>query len=496
VPEKVKWRDYKEYEKERFLRWFGTDYVPALDLDNITKKTLCSIPKMSNDIQSDTFSEDARNLISETSDLTRANIDNSTSQSLLSLATKSTLNVINKDDGQYLRMVVSGHQQTAGVAFHLTGKMQNVIQDMNHYANTWMLIQKAYQCICLEMLFLNVTTTLAPNVVQIWDKIGQYMGDDDDYIPKDWYTIKSYLEPLQTPTFLDLLRFRQLDIETIIEKVNYQMLKRRAFLLGISDKRNRLEEDSDGEWTEIEDSYYSREEFLRLFINDEDLITQLKNMLGDIIYYNTYLDHYIYKYMEDDNQDKPMWYANIPLAEEQIKVLIIEPLDRIYGRSYTADEIEERKKYNVSFDDVTVDELRTTIMTLNTLIVRLPTDTYQNKIASRHIFQDWKKFVDGSVKKMVANGEKYLNPETTPEEKEELEPKCLFVEWETKDGKRVWKTETGNGTDGLPHPYTELYVDSLKTEKLIDYSYCIEEGKVVHDRWDYWEANKDFKRPE
>lgn len=182
-----------------------------------------------------------------------------------------------------------------------------------------------------------------------------------------------------------------------------------------------------------------------------------------------------------------MWYANIPLAEEQIKVLIIEPLDRIYGRSYTATELEERKKYNVSFDDVTVDELRTTIMTLNTLIVRLPTDTYQNKIASRHIFQDWKKFVDECVKLMVANGEKYLNPETTTEEKEELESKCLFVKWETI---------MGTGTDGIDHPYTELYVDKEMTTPLIDYSYCIEEEKVVHDRWDYWEANKDFKRPE
>ena len=45
-----RYRYYNKYEKERFLRWFGTDHVPELDLNNITKKTMCSIPKLTNDI--------------------------------------------------------------------------------------------------------------------------------------------------------------------------------------------------------------------------------------------------------------------------------------------------------------------------------------------------------------------------------------------------------------------------------------------------------------
>lgn len=52
------------------------------------------------------------------------------------------------------------------------------------------------------------------------------------------------------------------------------------------------------------------------------------------------------------------------------------------------------KKCNTDFDawfnDVTVPELKESIETFNTLIVRLPVDTPRNRITSLHIFQDWK----------------------------------------------------------------------------------------------------------
>ena len=47
------WVDYKEYETERFLRWFGTEAIPHIDVSTITKKTICSIPVLSNDTESE-----------------------------------------------------------------------------------------------------------------------------------------------------------------------------------------------------------------------------------------------------------------------------------------------------------------------------------------------------------------------------------------------------------------------------------------------------------
>lgn len=38
------YRYYKPYETERFLRWLGTTYIPLIDPDSISRKTICSIP--------------------------------------------------------------------------------------------------------------------------------------------------------------------------------------------------------------------------------------------------------------------------------------------------------------------------------------------------------------------------------------------------------------------------------------------------------------------
>lgn len=42
-------------------------------------------------------------------------------------------------------------------------------------------------------------------------------------------------------------------------------------------------------------------------------------------------------------------------------------------------------RFNLTYE-TTVDELRNRIQTFNNLIVRLPVDTYANKVASLHIF--------------------------------------------------------------------------------------------------------------
>ena len=104
-----KYRYYKAYETERFLRWFGSNDIPMFDKETIYKKTICSIPVLSNDVQSDKFYNDSNNLINNP-DMAKVNIDNSTSLSLLNLSPKSTIEIVNKKDGQYLQFVVSGHQ--------------------------------------------------------------------------------------------------------------------------------------------------------------------------------------------------------------------------------------------------------------------------------------------------------------------------------------------------------------------------------------------------
>ena len=158
-----------------------------------------------------------------------------------------------------------------------------------------------------------------------------------------------------------------------------------------------------------------------------------------------------------------------------------EPLNLMYGvyEEYLSDDelqrIDDRaERYDINFDDITVEELRIRIQTFNNLVVRLPVDTKHNKMASKHIFRDWKAFVDGAVDYLVGMEK-------------------LFVGDESQ----------GLGTDGLLHWFKELYIDESKSIPLMDYSYIckgedfehpyIDEktGKPVADRWDYW-SESDF----
>lgn len=108
-------------------------------------------------------------------------------------------------------------------------------------------------------------------------------------------------------------------------------------------------------------------------------------------------------------------------------------------------------------------------------MVRLPVDTKHNKMASKHIFKDWKAFVDGAVDYLVGMEKLFVGDDESQ----------------------------GLGTDGLLHGFKELYIDESKDIPLIDYSYIcdgkdfehpyIDEktGKPVADRWDYW-SESDF----
>ena len=95
-----------------------------IDLDTVTVKRVCQTPRFKNDVESNNFHLDVTNMTSPTV-LTRRNLNNDMSLSLLSLAPKTTIDVLNKDDphGQYLRFVVTGNRNTDSLSFHVAGKM-------------------------------------------------------------------------------------------------------------------------------------------------------------------------------------------------------------------------------------------------------------------------------------------------------------------------------------------------------------------------------------
>ena len=197
IEEETGYRYFKPYETERFLRWFGSNYVPLLDLDTITKKTICSAPMLSNETESVKFYKDATNIANRNADLTKINIDDSTSIPLLSLAKKASINVVNLLDqehqGQYLELVVSGHQQTSNISFHISGKMYNSIQEMNHFANTYQMLLDTYRAIGKEILFIDITKTIYPAVETVWKKI----NPNKQLIPDDWKKLFGMFERLQ-----------------------------------------------------------------------------------------------------------------------------------------------------------------------------------------------------------------------------------------------------------------------------------------------------------
>jgi len=111
----VKLRYYKPYETERFLRWFGTTYVPLFDdVDDLEKVTVCSAPILdSESATSESFHNDATNIAANGGDIGRSSVE-SPSTALLSIFPKATIKVRNlmddKHEGQYLEFIVSGGQ--------------------------------------------------------------------------------------------------------------------------------------------------------------------------------------------------------------------------------------------------------------------------------------------------------------------------------------------------------------------------------------------------
>lgn len=247
------------------------------------------------------------------------------------------------------------------------------------------------------------------------------------------------------------------------------MEKRIGFLVGI-----------DGNETHIRT-------YVATITESSSIADRVIELAGNETFWNAELYNYIQNY-GTDNASLADWYSKIPLAGETKETIINKRLKEIT-------EVKEPEKYTFSYDNMTVDELRERIVTFNNLIVRLPPDpdnpemmkdTYRYNVISRHIFLDWKTFVDRTVAKMVQNG--------TSTDTSIPQNKKLYVDME--GGK--WKKVSGIGTDGESHEYTELYVDPAKTIPLVDYTYIVvapdEKGvnRANHDRWDYWSA-EDFE---
>lgn len=435
VTEPTGWRYFKPYETERFLRWFGTNYIPFIDLDTITKKTVCSIPKLKDDVDAEDFYRDATSIASKGLPQ-RTSIDASTTLSLLSLQPKATIELINKMEppGQYVRFIVTGEQQTVAMAFEVQGKMLNVIQEMHHYIHTWSFLNEAYLQLGKEILFLMVTSIMFPTIDEIWYR----MFPDDDFIPNNWIELHEIFSNLQSPTTIDLLRFRQIDFESITLTIAMQESIRREFLHKMM-MANDVDDDKDSKEGESKLNYVKR------IVGDLDKVDEIMKLSADKNFYNEQLDEYINGFnakLDDEEKQKEhdlnieKIYENLPLGQSTKEQLLKKTLNKLHWLELTDAQKEERKKYEISFDSLTVDELRDRIETYNNLIVRLPVDTFNNKRASKHIFLDWKAFVDGAVKHMVENGES-KDPDIPDNQK-------LYVK---KNGDGSWFKVKGVGTE-------------------------------------------------
>lgn len=396
-PGAVNYRYYKAYENERFLRWFGTTSVPLLDPDTLTVKTMCAVPKLSNDITSSGFFENAANLIQSNN----FNIGRSvtSSISMLSLQQKSTIDLVTRDGKQYLSFIVTGNQQTEALSFHVVGKILPIVppDEINHYAHTYGFIKDTHSQLTKEIMFLELTESMNPVLAEVWNTL----FPDKEYIPQEWRDIQSQLKRMLTPNMMELTRFRQIDMDVLTIVVNKQANERREFLKKVSD-----------------------ETWLEEICQDQALVTKIGHKTQKHNFHNQILFDYIQGYGTKDNDTLAKWLLDINLSDDK-KQQMVNVLEEL---------VTENPKYKMTFD-ITVDELRKRIQTLNTLIVRLPRDTYINRVTSRHIFLDWKTFVDQSLINLVTQEKLYVDVD------------------EQADGTSKLRMHTGVGTDGIKHEY-------------------------------------------
>ena len=67
-----------------------------------------------------------------------------------------------------------------------------------------------------NILFLQVSEIIVPEIVTVWNNLVSDFTFNEPWVPLNWLYLKDKLnELLKSPTIVDVLRFRQLDFETI-----------------------------------------------------------------------------------------------------------------------------------------------------------------------------------------------------------------------------------------------------------------------------------------
>ena len=152
-------------------------------MDTIVRKTVCSAPKVDgNRGEPSTKFQDATMLLEPEIPVSRSVSSSSSPSSMLSLSPIATIDLVQKDDGQYLRFVVSGNLGTQNLSFNIRGRILPIIQEMNHYGNTWQTIKGTYTLIQKHTMFLELSNLMNPDIERAWN----LTYPDMTYIPEGW----------------------------------------------------------------------------------------------------------------------------------------------------------------------------------------------------------------------------------------------------------------------------------------------------------------------
>ena len=497
-------RYFRPYETERFLRWFGNDHIPQIDESALEKCTVCSSPALPNDTQSDNFHTDARNIGEMDIDLTRTNIDASTSQSLLSLYPKATIAVRTyvcetekdgkknfrepdelDDNGsihQYLEFVVTGNRQTYNVSFDVRGKARAGVQELNHYLHTMNEIEEEWHRLYNTMLFLEVSATIVPELKTVWENLLPKYNGNEPWVPANWEFLEGKFKGLlEIPTAIDLLRLRQLDMDTIILNDDVQYgLRINGISVGGEDVPGFLESITSKNSDKTD---RQKEEYINSHCKgDQRNKTKMFNLVRNKKFLGTDEDcvlqplfNYIFNFESAETYEElEAYYQRIKLTNTQKESMVKKPLVEMYG-----DKDEPKPEQEDLFADVTVEMLRDRITTFLNLIVRLPVNSESNCRTSKRIFQDWQAFVDGALE--------YL---CDPERGNELTKSSNMIQGIGSDEKTYNFYEYTSKEDGKPLvDYSWLYESDPM------HPYLDDKGKPIGDRWDYWGV-EDFNWPQ
>ena len=127
------------------------------------------------------------------------------------------------------------------------------------------------------------------------DEIWKMLHGDEEFIPQELIDIKNIIEPIVwNPSFINLIRFRQIDFETILDSIN--------LMLG-----------------EKEDSPASRYQFVcnvNEYMESIGTTDTVKNKVKTTFIYEP-IYNYIHKFNEKEHQmDVAIWYNDINLADD------------------------------------------------------------------------------------------------------------------------------------------------------------------------------------